>query len=229
MPTLVACASAAVLLVVTVGLQEPAASVGLRWVPTRRPLRPIELEPLDLFFGPITTVQDDDRWPFVVAWALAALVTLAIVVAVARWLRRVMRRAPMLTVTGTGAASGVTREANAAIVQSGLAAALDILNSNRTSSDAVVLAWQGLEDAAAAAGLDRRPAETASEFTARILYRSRGSSAPIAVLLSLYQRVRFGHHVPEPAEIAAARDSLATLVELWQADFRERRPTRGAR
>ena len=46
---------------------------------------------------------------------------------------------------------------------------------------------------------------------------------------SLYQRVRFGHHSPTTDEIAAAADSLATLVELWQADFAERRPTRTVR
>jgi hypothetical protein len=92
-----------------------------------------------------------------------------------------------------------------------------------------VRAWQGLEDAAAAAGVTRRPAETTSEFTARILYRSRDSAEPIDVLLALYQRVRFGGHSPDASEIVAARDSLAALVDLWRTDLPERRPATVAR
>ena len=63
----------------------------------------------------------------------------------------------------------------------------------------------------------------------RLLYRSRRSAEPITVLLSLYQRVRFGHHAPTTDEIAAARNALAILLDLWQADFPERRSARAAR
>ncbi len=225
MPTLAACAAAGLALVVAVGLQAPAVSSGLRWEPEPRTRKLIELqlEPFELIPLVARDAQPGNGWPSWLAWALTALVAFAMLVAIVRWLRRRMRRAADITVAGTGADSGLPSEADAKIVRSGLAAALQILASDRSASDAVVQAWQGLEDAAAAAGLDRRPAETASEFTARLLYRSRGSAAPIAVLLSLYQRVRFGHHAPSAAEIAAARDSLATLVALWQSDLPERR------
>jgi hypothetical protein len=231
MPTLAACTAAGLALVVAVGLQAPAVSTGLRWEPAPRTRKFIELqlEPLELIPLAARDLGPDTSWPSWVRWAVAALVTLAILMAVARWIRHRMRRAAEITVARTGAAAGSPSEADARIVRSGLAAALEILHSDRSSSDAVVQAWQGLEDAAAAAGLDRRPAETASEFTARILYRSRGSAAPIAVLLSLYQRVRFGHHAPSAAEITAARDSLATLVDLWQSDLPERRASTGVR
>ncbi len=164
-----------------------------------------------------------------VGWVIVALAALAIIVGVARWLSRFTRRNPAISVVGTGAESGAPIEADAKIVRSGLASALQILNSERSSSDAVVQAWQGLQDAAAAAGLQRRPAETASEFTARILYRSQGSAEPIAVLLSLYQRVRFGHYAPNESDITAARESLTTLVDLWQSDLPERRSSKAAR
>ncbi len=223
MPTLVACAAAGLALVVAVGLQAPAVSVGLRWTPSPRG-RTLPPFPID-FDGPGFELNGSGfGWPPWVVWVLAALVAMAILYGVVRWLRHLMRRAPAISVVRTGADAGAPSEADARVVRSGLAAALLILDSERSSTDAVVLAWQGLQDAAAAAGLDRRPAETASEFTARILYRSRGSAEPIAVLLSLYQRVRFGHHAPDATEIAAARHSLATLVELWQADLPERRP-----
>lgn len=228
MPTLVACAAASLVLVVVVGLQAPAVSTGLRWRPSRRSIRFREI-PFE--FGGIEFAFDKGQggWPPWVGWLLAALVTAAILYAVWRWLRHLMRRRPAISVVRTGADAGAPSEADARIVRSGLAAALAMLDSERSSTDAVVLAWQGLQDAAAAAGLDRRPAETASEFTARILYRSRGSAEPIAVLLSLYQRVRFGHHTPDTTQIAAARHALATLVELWQADLPERRSKKVAR
>ena len=133
------------------------------------------------------------------------------------------------TLARVGADAGMPTEANATIVQSGLVAAIELLASDRPPGNAVVQAWQALEDAAAAAGLTRRPAETASEFTARILYRSRRSAEPISVLLTLYQRVRFGEHEPSADEIIAARESLAVLFELWQADLPERRALRTAR
>jgi hypothetical protein len=227
MPTLVACAAAGLALVVVVGLQAPAVSVGLRWVPRQRS-RTLELEPLELSWDMQLAAngQGDSRWTAWLIWALAALVTAALLFALVRWL---LRRPPATTVARTGADTQAASEAEARILRSGLAAAIEILAVERDLGNAVVQAWQGLQDAAAEAGLTRRPAETASEFTARILYRSRGSAAPIAVLLSLYQRVRFGEHTPTAAEITAARESLAVLVELWQSDLSERRPTKRAR
>jgi len=231
MPTLVACAAAGFVLVVAVGLQAPAASVGLRWEPSERKriLPPLEFEFDGIRFESTGSGPTNDRWFTLLLLVLAALVALAISVVVVRWIRHLTRRAPAVTVARTGGDAGMPSEAEAQILKSGLAAAIQTLTSERNAGNAIVRAWQCLEDAAAAAGLERRPAETASEFTARILYRSRGSAEPIAVLLSLYQRVRFGHHEPEVAEIAAARDSLATLVDLWLADFPERRPTKAAR
>lgn len=233
-PRLTICSVAALALVIAVGLQAPATTVGPRWQPTQRPLELLELPPLPFGFGlPLDGESQANGWPTWLTWALAAVVALAILFALARVIRHLlhhlMRPAPLINVVGTAADSGAPSDADAKIVMSGLASALQILDSERSASDAVVQAWQGLEDAAAEAGLKRRPAETASEFTVRILYRSRRSAEPISVLLSLYQRVRFGHHAPSTDEIAAARSALATLLDLWQADFPQRRTARGAR
>lgn len=226
MPTLIATAVACVALVLAVGLQAPAVSVGLRWTPEPRfGRRPNEIEPFD-FNGPDPLLHLTIGWPTWATRTLSALVALALLIALIRWLVRYTRRAPRTNLSRLGADTGVLTEANAQILQSGLAAAMQILaadDADRDLGNAVVQAWQGLQDAAAAAGLHRRPAETASEFTARILYRSRGSAEPIAVLLSLYERVRFGEHYPTSAEITVARHSLDVLVGLWQADFPKRR------
>lgn len=230
MPTLVTCAVAGIALVMVVGLQAPAVSVGLRWTPGPRS-RTLDLIPLDLGggFEFAFSVKPDDRWRTWLLLALAAVVAVAILVGIARWIRYLTRRAPTMHVARMGADARVTTEAEARILQSGLVAAIDILREERDPGNAVVKAWQGLQDAAATAGLTRRPAETASEFTARILYRSRRSASPIAVLLSLYQRVRFGEHTPTADEIVAAQNALAMLVDLWRADFPERRPPKVAR
>lgn len=228
LPTLVASTLASLALVLVVGLQAPAVSVGLRWTPPERARGPVlpKLSLGDPILNLNVYIEQDESGLAKIIVVLAILITLAILVALAFWLLRITRRPPAINVTALGADSGMPSEADAKIVKSGLAAALHIINSEQHAGNAVVRAWQGLEDAAATAGLQRRAAETASEFTARILYRSARSAESIAVLLSLYQRVRFGHHAPTAAEIAAARDSLATLVELWQADFPERKPTR---
>lgn len=230
MPTLATCAVAGLALVTAVGLQAPAVSTGLRWTPGPRS-RTLDLIPLDLDggFEFALNLTPDDRWRTWLMLALAVVVAVAILVGVARLFRHLTRRAPRTNIVRLGADARAPSEADARIVQSGLVAAIEILREARDPGNAVVRAWQGLQDAAASAGVTRRPAETASEFTARILYRSRGSAAPIAVLLSLYQRVRFGEHMPTANEIVAAQHALAVLVELWQADFPERRPPKVAR
>lgn len=231
-PTLLACAVAGFVLVVAVGLQAPARSVGLRWKWTLRSRRlpPISIEPFDRGVIEIAGSGGLDPWRFSpLAWILAALVAFGILIWITRGIRRNPRSSPAINLTGMGPDGGVPREANAQIVHSGLAAALQTLTLERDPGNAVVRAWQGLQDAAADAGLNRRPAETTSEFTARILYRSRNSAEPIDMLLSLYQRVRFGNHHPDAGEIASARDSLSALVKLWQTDLPDRHPTKGLR
>lgn len=229
MPTLVACCVAGLALVITVGLQAPAVSIGLQR--TGIQTSTLELDPLDL--GPgvesTTITLSGGSWLSWLIWGLTVLAGTVMLVAIVRWLLRMIRRPPETTAARTGQDTGVVSEAEARIVQSGLVAAIEILATERDPGNAVIQAWQGLQDAAATAGLHRRSAETTSEFTARILYRSRGSAAPIAVMLALYQQVRFGEHLPTASEITAARNSLAELVELWRADFPERRTTRAAR
>lgn len=225
MPTLLACAAACLALVIAVGLQAPAVSAGPRWTPGPRfgPKR-IPVEAVTIEWDP--SFPPGDGWPTWATWMLAVLAAFL----VGRWIRHLTRRPPRTNAARIRADSGVLSEADAQILKSGLAAAIERLSSSdRDLGNAVVQAWQGLEDAAAAAGLHRRPAETASEFTARILYRSRKSTEPIAVLLNLYQRVRFGEHTPDADEIATARHSLEVLVSLWQADFPERRRATGVR
>src|SRR5690606_40345943 len=126
----------------------PAASVGLRWQPTQRPHKLLDLPPLDFSWDlPLAGESQANGSPAWITWTLAALVALGILFALARvtryLARLLLRRTPSVNVVGTGADSGAPSEADAKILMSGLASALQIPNSERSSSDAVVLAWQG--------------------------------------------------------------------------------------
>lgn len=230
MPTLLLCTVMCTALVVTVGLQQPAVSVGVRWerLSRTRPLAPIPVEGAEPFDLTIDG-QAESRWWQWIPRALGTLLTLVAIWWILQWLRgnRTVTSTGLMMRPGTDVRTSAL--VNARAVESGLVAAISILATERDAGNAVVKAWQGLEDAAAEAGLHRAPAETASEFTARILYRSRRSSAPIAELQSLYQRVRFGEQVPTTAEIAAAKDALTVLAELWRSDPTMHARPRGSR
>src|SRR5699024_2865718 len=58
----------------------------------------------------------------------------------------------------------------------------------------VVRCWVALEDAAAASGLARDPAETAAEFTARFLDQWQVEARLTQELAELYREARFSRH-----------------------------------
>ncbi|RMG46692.1 MAG: DUF3488 domain-containing protein, partial [Acidobacteria bacterium] len=62
------------------------------------------------------------------------------------------------------------------------------------------------------AGLVPAPSETARKFAARA-GTVLGDPESVRLLVSLYERIRFGGDEPAPHEIAAARDALARLAE----------------
>lgn len=190
--------------------------------------------PLDGLGGDPVTWRVADARPDTSLTAVLALLAVALILALVWWLRRAMRRrgdnvAAIEAFATGGDRLGAPSEADARVVRSGLAQALEILTAGPRSDNAVLRAWQRLERAAAEAGVDRRPAETAAEFTARILRRSTGSAQPIAVLLALYPRVRFGEHTPTAHEVAEAHTALSELVERWRRDLPERRASRVSR
>ena len=57
-------------------------------------------------------------------------------------------------------------------LRTGIELALQVLDEQREPADAIVRAWLGLQETAAESGIVRRPAETPTEFTSRILGRA---------------------------------------------------------
>lgn len=94
-----------------------------------------------------------------------------------------------------------------------------------TPRNAIVECWVLLEDAVAAAGPGRRPAETSAEFTARVI--GEHSVDPLAIdrLAELYREARFSRHElveRHREEAIAALDALrAQLAAHAQAAVAE--------
>jgi hypothetical protein len=79
--------------------------------------------------------------------------------------------------------------------------------------DGIVGCWLHLEEAVAAAGVLRDPAETSSEFTVRVLRTLDLDPRAVADLAALYREARFsGHPMPESAR-TTARETLQRIHE----------------
>ena len=79
-------------------------------------------------------------------------------------------------------------------LRTGIELALQVLDEQREPADAIVRAWLGLQETAEESGIVRRPAETPTEFTSRILSRAFADDRAVRTLLRLYLRTRFGDH-----------------------------------
>ncbi len=95
---------------------------------------------------------------------------------------------------------------------------MQLLNEDRSPGDAVMLAWLGLEQSAEDSGIVRRPAETPTEFTSRILKRVFADDGAVATLLSLYLRARFADFEVTATDVSRARQALEDLVRSWAVD-----------
>jgi hypothetical protein len=80
--------------------------------------------------------------------------------------------------------------------------------------DVIIACWVRLEDAAEAAGVGRRPAETSAELAARVLETWHAPSASVSVLLDRYRQARYSHHPLDEDDRAAA---VAALSEIRSA------------
>ncbi len=101
-------------------------------------------------------------------------------------------------------------------LRTGIELALAVLDEQREPADAVVRAWLGLQETAEQSGIVRRPAETPTELTTRILARVVADDRALRTLLRLYLQVRFGDHPVTGEDVAAVRAALGELVRSWR-------------
>lgn len=74
--------------------------------------------------------------------------------------------------------------------------------------EVIIACWVRLEEAAAAAGVGRRPAETSAELAARVLDELHAPAAAVTVLLDRYRQARYSHHPLGEDDRAAAINAL---------------------
>ena len=77
----------------------------------------------------------------------------------------------------------------------------------------VVACWVVLEEAAAEAGVARRPAETPTEFVVRFLHTLDVDPRPVAALAELYREARFSSHPMREDARRRAGDALNAMLD----------------
>ncbi len=98
------------------------------------------------------------------------------------------------------------------VLHEGVTQAWRALRADLPPGDAVVAAWLALEEAAGECGIEREPAQTASEFTLALLDRTPADPRAARALLRLYHGARFSEHPVTPADVTAAGQALDTLA-----------------
>ena len=173
---------------------------------------------------PVPPQSHGSVWPLI----LLGIVVLAAAVAfwlVLRALLRARQAPPRLPLDGaaeptppplpTDASADDEPEPDAPTVHRGLRRALDELDAPREPGDAIVTAWLGLQAAAEDSGVERRPAETPTEFTRRVITRVQADERAAEQLVEVYQGVRFGAHPITSADVRAARSAVERMLDSW--------------
>jgi hypothetical protein len=83
--------------------------------------------------------------------------------------------------------------------------------------NAIVACWVDLEDSASAAGLPRHPAETAAEYTVRVLHTWDIAPAALGGLAELYREARYSRH---PVTEQHRKEAIARLMTI-HADLQQ--------
>jgi hypothetical protein len=155
-------------------------------------------------------------------WIIIGLAAVGVLALLWRWWQgRPTRAAVSLNSLAVAATPAVPTEPepepNTPALRTGIDLALQTLDEQRDPADAIVQAWLGLQETAEESGIARRPAETPTEFTSRILRGALADDRAIKTLLRLYLRTRFGDHPPTQEDVAAVRAALQELVRTWPA------------
>jgi hypothetical protein len=151
-------------------------------------------------------------WAMVIVLALAiALVSVLIWRRVADWLRR--RDAPPIE----SDEQSMEVRPDAPMIRAGLTSAIDELSVTANPTDAVLRAWIAVESAAGRSGVPRKPSDTPTEFTSRVLAATRADHEAVESLLRLYHQARFSWHGLSAADKARAGECLQGLAASWSA------------
>ncbi len=168
------------------------------------------------------------------AWQVLAMVVGAIAVFVLlalllRWMLRYLN-APRPVVTGplpaaAALAADAALQVNTHEADGGDASADGRAFDPRAMAEAVIRTWSQVEEAAAAAGFDRRSSSTPTEFLDELCGHLRVHGADVAAhaLLRLYHRARFDTTMLTASAAGHARAAAEVLLEGLSADDQDGR------
>lgn len=100
-----------------------------------------------------------------------------------------------------------------AVLREGVRAATRELDDDVPPGDAVVAAWVAVERAAAATGVERDRAQTATELALAVLGATRADPGSTRELLGLYLAARYGAEPVSGPDVARARALLAVVAQ----------------
>jgi hypothetical protein len=219
----------AVLVVAAAGITGTTHFAGPRWLPHWK-LAPHKQAPrtqqsVSATIPARTSVhKSTGHFPLgtVLLWTVVAIAAVGLALLLWRWwARRPSRAATSRHSVAVAATSEVLTEPepeaapDIPALRTGIGLALQVLDEQRDPADAIVRAWLGLQETAEESGIVRRPAETPTEFTSRILSRAFADDRAIRTVLRLYLRTRFGDHPVTTEDVAAVRAALQELVRTW--------------
>lgn len=153
-------------------------------------------------------------WVRVVMWVINVAFLVLLVLLFARYVVRPLTRLARARLHRTAAApepAYVALEPPQAVARALLGDAGEqrrLLAGTGTPRNAVVECWHRFETAAAAAGLARRPWETSSEYTMRVLDLVDADQPAVSRLAALYREARFSEHELTEADRDAALAAL---------------------
>ena len=217
-----------VLVAVAAGIAGTTHFSGPRWVPRfgGAPRASAPARPAAAASATPRLVRSHGRAGFPVApllWVAAGLAVLGVAYLLwRRWVRRPSAAAPDVHAAPVDAVRAAVAEPEPEPtpepeqLRTGIELALAVLDEQREPSDAVVRAWLGLQETAEQSGIVRRPAETPTELTTRILGRVVADDRALRTLLRLYLQARFGDHPVTSEDVAAVRAALGELVRSWR-------------
>jgi hypothetical protein len=207
--SLLAAAATAALTFALIGWVSSAGSLEVLGVPTgtattvQVPLpAPVRARP-SVTATPVTRAGShgyDLSWVFDVTALLLLSVALIVVVLLAGWVWRNRWHRPRKR---PQAHFDVLPEVSLAALTADAPVQLAVLQEG-TPRNAIVACWLRLETAAGQAGVARHPAETSTEFTARVLGALAVDAAMFKGFAGLYREARFSRHeLGEPARQSA--------------------------
>lgn len=175
---------------------------------------PVEIEPTSAAVAQALTVI----LLVLVAAGMIALLVVVVRAVLRAWRERPLRRRDAATVASEveGIESIPAVDSVAGVMRRGIAGALATLDERVSAPDAIIAAWIGLEESAADAGITRAASETPGEFVVRIITLRPGVADEAAVLLRLYESVRFGTRLADEGDRASARRALRRVEEVWR-------------